>query len=312
MEVKSQKSKVKSGVIGIFLCLVLAGPIQLYAQDQIVAVVNKEVITEKDLVDFASFLHLQLSRQYQGSQLQEKMETLIPGLLEKLIEDRLILQQAAKSNVTVEDAIVRGRIDEIRRNYDSDEQFQADLRNQGLVPADLEKRSREQIMSMRLIDEEVRSRIQVQPEEVTRFYQEHPDKFAPAEERLVDMVTCEHEATAVSAAHDLRRAIALADVQKRYPVTASALTVRQGGDFRPDIQDIVFKLKEGEVSPPLWIDGQYYVFRLNEIIHSERPALQSVRDQIFAYLSQKKFEDTFKEWMDELKAKAYIRVMEAQ
>lgn len=310
LKAKRKKGVFGAGLIGAAVCIALAGPVGLYAQDQIVAVVNKEVITEKDLFDFANFLHLQLSRQYQGEELQEKMESMIPGLLEKLIEDRLILQEASRLKVSVDDALVASRIAEIKKGYGSDDQFQAELQGQGLVQADLEKRIREQTMSLRVVEQQVRSRVLVKPDEVTRFYQQNPLEFATPEEREVDLVTVEDEKTADSVAYDMRRGITLEDIEKRYGITGSRLTVAQGSEFRADIQQAVFALSEGAVSGPLWLDGKYYVFRLRAVRSGEPVCLEEVRDRIFAYLSQKKTQEELEKWLSELKAKAYIKVME--
>ena len=54
----------------------------LYAQDKIIAVVNNDVITHKDLDDFADFLRMQLSREYKGSALEIKIESIKKDLLD--------------------------------------------------------------------------------------------------------------------------------------------------------------------------------------------------------------------------------------
>ncbi len=67
-----------------------------YAQDKIVAIVNEDVITKRDLDEFIVFTRIQLSREYQGRELETKLQSMKLDLLNKLIEDRLILQEAKK------------------------------------------------------------------------------------------------------------------------------------------------------------------------------------------------------------------------
>ena len=85
----------------IFLGLVVSWSLlvaghECYAQDKIVAVVNNDIITRKDLSDFMNFMRMQLSHQYKGKELDAKVAETKRGLLDKLIEDHLILQEAKK------------------------------------------------------------------------------------------------------------------------------------------------------------------------------------------------------------------------
>ncbi|MDO8488897.1 MAG: SurA N-terminal domain-containing protein, partial [Candidatus Omnitrophota bacterium] len=66
----------------------------LWALDKVVAIVNNEIITQKDLNDFLNFMRLQYSRQLKGKALEEKIGTMKQDLLQRLIEDRLMLAQA--------------------------------------------------------------------------------------------------------------------------------------------------------------------------------------------------------------------------
>ena len=78
-----------------FVYLLLTMP--CLAKDKIVAVVNKEVITQKDLTDFMNFMRLQLSREFSGEVLEKKLSSLETDLLDRLIEDRLVLQEAKRT-----------------------------------------------------------------------------------------------------------------------------------------------------------------------------------------------------------------------
>ncbi len=87
----------------------------LFAQDKIVAIVNKDIITQKDLNDFINFMRVQLSTQYQGKQLESKIQSMKLDLLDKLIEDRLILQKAKKDNMGIDPDRIKAKINEIKK-----------------------------------------------------------------------------------------------------------------------------------------------------------------------------------------------------
>ena len=94
---------MKRIISSLFLVsLILLSTGYLYALDKVIAVVNSEVITQKDLADFLNFMRLQYSRQFQGKALEEKVDSMKKDLLQRLIEDRLILQQAKLDKLSVE------------------------------------------------------------------------------------------------------------------------------------------------------------------------------------------------------------------
>ena len=285
--------------------------VQGHAQDQIVAIVNKDVVTEKDLYDFTNFMRMQLSREYHGSELEARIEKMIPELLEKLIEDKLILQEAKKAGVTVEESAVDGRIDEIKKQFGNETVFRADLRRQGLVEADLRRRIREQMLAYTMIEQEIRSRVLIAPEEVTRFYEEHPDDFRISQERQVDSVTVRRESDAEAIADELKAGRSLEEIEAAYrEVTVSALNVVKGRNVREDIEDIIYSLDEGGVSDPLPVENKFYIFRLNRIIPPRKLELTEVQDRISFYLRHTKTEQRIEKWLAELKDKAYIKILE--
>jgi hypothetical protein len=50
--------------------------LSLYAQDKIVAIVNKDIITQKDLTDFINFARMQMLTEYKGEQLEAKIQAM--------------------------------------------------------------------------------------------------------------------------------------------------------------------------------------------------------------------------------------------
>ena len=117
----------------------------IYAQDKVVAVVNNEIITQKDLNDFFNFIRMQYSRELKGQALEEKVSAAKQDLLQRLIEDRIMLQQAKNDKIVVESARVKAKIHDIKKRYALESEFEQDLAKQGLVEADLENKIREQM-----------------------------------------------------------------------------------------------------------------------------------------------------------------------
>lgn len=280
-----------------------------YAQDKIVAIVNKDIITQKDLNDFIAFMRMQLSKEYKGDQLQKKLDSLESDLLDRLIEDRLILQEAKKSDIKIEESRVKGRLTEIKKQYNMDSEFQSELMQQGLVQADIEQKIREQLLMYALVDSKIREKITVRPEEITTFYNTHIKDFISPEERQLEMILLENEDQAKGFAYALRSGEKITELCARYPVTLNNIVAKAGGELKKEIEDVVFKLGVGEVSDPVKVDNKYYVFKLESITASRQSPLSEVQDRIRNFIFERKMQEQMASWIDELKNKSYIKVM---
>jgi parvulin-like peptidyl-prolyl isomerase len=292
----------------IFLFLFPSGVFS--AQDKMVAVVNNEIITQKDLNDFLNFIRMQYSRELNGKALEEKVNSVKQDLLQRLIEDRIMLQQAKAEKITIEPARIKAKINEIKKRYALESDFERDLAKQGLVQADLENKIREQMLTFSIVEQKVRSKVTIRPEEVTDFYNQNKRKFIKPEERLLTVIILQDEGAAKSLSYYLRLGEKLESLATRYAFTADTLSVSEGQTLRGEIEGAVFKLGISEVSNPVKIDGQYYIFILDEILGSRQMDLVESQEKIHAYLFDKKVQERLTNWLDELKKQSYIKILE--
>jgi parvulin-like peptidyl-prolyl isomerase len=282
----------------------------IYAQNKIVAIVNNDIITQKDLNDFMNFMRIQLSDEYADEELEEKIQIMKVDLLNKLIEDRLILQEAKKNNIKINENRVKAKINEIKSRYPYETEFQNALTRQGLVQADIEVRIREQLLMYHVVEQKVRQKIVVRPEEVTAFYNTNKKELVLPEARELEVTTLENENLAKTFADNFKKGEKLEDLATKYPITLNQLRVLQGEELRKDIEEIVFNLKIGEVSDPVKVDDKYYIFKLNNIIPPKQLNLSEVQDKINAFLFDRKFQEELKNWLDELKEESYIKILQ--
>lgn len=282
----------------------------LYAQDKVIAVVNSEVITQKDLNDFLNFIRMQYSRELNGKALEEKVGSMKQDLLQRLIEDRIMLQQAKNDKISIEPVRVKAKINEIKKRYALESEFEQDLAKQGLVQADLENKIREQMLMFNIVEQKVRSKIAVRPEEITDFYNQNKRKFLKPEERLLTVIVLQDESAAKSLSYSWRLGEKLEDLATRYTFTVDKLSASRGQDLRSEIEEAVFKLGIAEVSDPVKIDGQYYIFKLDNILGSQQLSLAQAQEKIQAYLFDKKLQEGLTKWLDELKKQSYIKILD--
>ncbi|MDD5730450.1 MAG: peptidyl-prolyl cis-trans isomerase [Candidatus Omnitrophica bacterium] len=280
-----------------------------FAQDKIIAVVNNDIITQKDLDDFINFTRVQLARQYDEQKVEKEIQNIKKDLLDRLIEDRLIMQEAKKSEVKVDESRVKEKIEEIRKKYGSDAELNNSLKRQGLVLADLENKIREQLLMYSIVDSKVRSKVAVNPGEITDFYYKNADEFKVSEEREFDSINLDDENLAKEVCNKLRAGENLMDLSIKYTLKINKLSARKGGELRKDIEDAVFGLKINEVSDPVKSQDSFYVFRLTNIIPPRQESFSEAKDNIYKYILDKKMQEGLVDWLVQLKKKSYIKIM---
>lgn len=285
-------------------------PIGVCAQEKIVAVVNSDCITQKDLDDFTSFMRMQYAPDYKGDRLEEKMNSMKKDLLDKLVEDRLILQQARKNKISVDESRIKTRTEELKKKYASEAEFKDALRNQGLVEADLEARLREQLLMYMAIEKMVKAKITVQPQEITDFYQKNTHQFRVAEERNFYSVAVNDEKTAGLAAAGVKRGEKLEAVVKRLGLSLVENNASRDGKLKKEVEDVLFGLKPEELSRPIETAGIWYLFLVKKITPPRIMSLAEAQGFVYAALYNAKMQEALNLWLDDLKKGAYIKIMQ--
>jgi len=82
--------------------------------DKIVAVVNNEIITQREVDSILLPVYEQYRTIYSGQDLIKRLEEARQEVMEKLIEDKLILSEAKKAKVEISDAEIESKVKDMR------------------------------------------------------------------------------------------------------------------------------------------------------------------------------------------------------
>ena len=317
---------MKKFAVLILLYAVLLFPACLKAEivDGIVAVVNNEVVTQAELNAILLPLYTQYKSTYSDEELLMKIDEAKKNILYKLIEDKLILQEAHKIGMPATDEEVAERLEQIKSQFSSSEEFKSALASQGLTVVDLKEKYREQIMIKKMVNREVRSRVSVTPIEIALFYEKNEDDFnLPAQVKVMTIMIRKSEADPESNTDSLKKIKMIelkiaegedfAKLAREYSQDPSAV---DGGDMgyigkgqmMKKIDEVIFSLQPGEISETIETPVGYHVFKIVEVKEAGAESFDEARMQIENYLFQEKAKERFDEWMTNLKENAYISV----
>ena len=91
---------------------------------KIVVVVNDEIITQGEVNRLLYPVYLQYREMYGDQELNEKLNEARREIVEKLVNDKLLLSEARRKKVEVADEEVEAKLDEVRRRFRSEKEFE--------------------------------------------------------------------------------------------------------------------------------------------------------------------------------------------
>ena len=294
--------------------------------DRIVAVVNGDIIVLSELRQVSRNYIDRMSEQFKVAGGDEQLREAERRILDQLIEEKLVNQEADRLAITFSEREVDLAVKEMQnRNRMNDAQFAAVLAEEGLTMPKYREQLTSQMKKARVIDQEIKSRIQVSKEEVDAYYEKHADDFnAEPEVRIqqirllippgsgageVSRIQAQAESilAKIKAGEDFT---ALVGLYSQDPTAAAGgdMGIFKRGELLPAIDEFAFSMKPGEVSPVIRTEGGFHIVKVlgkrepSALSEEERRA--EVKDVLFS----QKAEEDFKVWIAKLRKKAYIEV----
>lgn len=289
--------------------------------ERILAVVNDEIITDQDLQVVMAPIVAQYRTIYTGAELSEKVHQAREDFLNKLIEDRLVLSEAKRKQVIVKEIEVDEMIAEVRNKFPNRELFIKALEDQGLTEKKLWARFKDQLMTQKYVNYEVRSKVSVSPGEVNDYYKQHESEFAQGDRvhlqqiliRVGSRTEEEARTLADSLVSQLREGKPFEELAKAYSEGSEAKDGGQmgwieKGQLLGEIDEKVFSLEPGQVTEPIKSSLGFHIFKILGREKSAVKPIEEVRPDIQDAIFKGKLKKRLEAWVAQLKKNAYISI----
>jgi peptidyl-prolyl cis-trans isomerase SurA len=292
--------------------------------DQIIAVVNKKVITLYE----ARQVEQQLIFQNPGFATKSP-EARRQQVLDFLIENTLVRQKAEDLAILVTEEEVAAALQDIERrnNLTSAEQLKTLVQREGQVWEEFLDNIRSQIKMAKLVNMEVNSQINITESDIENYYQTHFEEFEQAPPMVhirhillaVDQNAAEAEIQAakeqaMQVIQELNAGADFAAMAQQYSDHPSAETGGELGTFKQgDLAppfDIAFTLNVGDVSEPVQSDLGFHILYVDQKTGGEQASFEKAKSAIRQKLLQEKSNERYQAWLEKLKAEAYIEIKE--
>jgi peptidyl-prolyl cis-trans isomerase SurA len=262
--------------------------------------------------------------------------------LRDLIDQQLLLQKGKDLGITGDTELIK-RLDEMRKqmNLETMEDLEKAAEAQGASYEDFKQNLRNQIITQKVISEQVGQKLAMNKDEERKFYDQHKaDMERPEEVRLSEILiapktpvkpngvdgkpeppTEAETETALAAAkvkaddvlEQLHKGVKFEDLSKKYSDGPSA---KEGGDLSyfkrgtlsKELEDKVFALKGGETTDTVRTKQGYVILQVTEHQMAGIPSFKEVESRIQDALYMQKLQPALRAFLSTLREEAFIDV----
>ncbi len=316
--------------------------------EEIIARVNNEIITRSEYVRSRDQLKQEVQQQDPANADRDFSEKQT-DVLRDLIDQQLLLQKGKDLGITGDTELIK-RLDEMRKEMklETMEDLEKAAEAQGASYEEFKQNLRNQIVTQRVIGQEVGSHLSLNKEDEKKFYDQHRAEMErPEEVRLSEILIApkmpakpaaageaakadpssppasspaETDA-ALAAAHakaedvldQLHKGAKFADLAKKYSDGPSAkdggdLSYFKRGTLAKELEDKVFAMKAGEITDVIRTKQGYVILDVTEHQAAGIPTLKEVEPRIQDALYMQKLQPALRAYLTALREDAFIDI----
>ncbi len=305
-------------IVNMFFCSDWAD-----ASQKPVAKINDTILTEADLEEALN--EIMPAGIFHGGFSSEKRASYRPQALEKMIEKELFYQEALKTGLKIDKAVIDREIDRILKKLGGEKKYKEALKSAGLTEKQHKAQIRKKYLIKRIIDNEIEKKAEVSSNEVKQYYNENRGKYirpearrfthilisvkpsAPAEEKRLIKENAQKVFERIKAGEDMSE-MARNYSDGLYRVKGGDLGLVHKGRLDPELENEVFKLEPGRISNIIETRHGYHIVRVEEVKAEEQLRLEDVSSKINNELAREKEKQLREAFVRKLRGQAKIEV----
>jgi len=262
--------------------------------ERIVAVVNGDPLLLSELRTRATPY---LARVMQAPEMQrmQLMQQLYGDLLTQLIDERLLEQEARKLSIAITTTDVERAIQNVQRQSGlKDPEFWEAVRGQGFTPENYKSDVRRQLIRLKVINQKVRTRVNITEDDVRRRYDEQLRKARKSASFAVSHVFLSVDSDSVTKLAQVRSQADALKAKLTPDNFDAAIREHGGGDLgwvsQSDLPEVLagtlIALEPGQISEPVRGPAGIHIFHLRDRREGETAigSYETVKQNLFSEL----------------------------
>ena len=301
--------------------------------EEIVAWVNADVILKSEYEARKVSLRQELAAPaprgpgLQGAQLEQEFNRQARLVLQQLIDETLILQQAKDLGLTADVEIIK-TMDRLRleQKLESIEALEKEIVSQGYNLDDFKQNIRIQYLTSQVMQREVYPKVIVTNEEVRKYYDGHVKDFdRPAGIRVREMTFITENRgpeqiegqrkKAEEALAAVKKGEDFAQVASKYSESQTAgdggdLGFFAKGELAPVLETVTDKLEKGQVSDIIPVKDAFMIIKLDDKHPGGILPFELAQREVFEVLWQQAVRPKQREYLTKLRTDGFVRTAE--
>jgi peptidyl-prolyl cis-trans isomerase SurA len=297
--------------------------------EQILVKVNGEILTKTDLEQRqVSAIRQKGIQPADDAALKKAIEEITPEIVADAIDEMLLTQKGKELNYKLTDEDFDRIVGNIRKEnkLDTDEAFQAALKQEGMTLSDLRKSFEKNMLISRVTQNEVMSKVGITEEEARKYHAEHMKDFTTPGtvtiREILVRVTADNKGVNVAVDEDAKakadaarkRVLAGESFEQVAAEVSSSASRANGGlvgplntnELTPAFKQLLDGMKVGDVSEVIRGQGGYQVIKLDSRTEDKVMTAEEARDKIADALYEQKRVGQMKRYLAKLRAQAII------
>lgn len=279
-----------------------------------------------------SMVQLQVDQVVQARQGDYSMLSQQPGLLDELrqqvldqlISQELLWQEAQRRGHRVEDEVVDFQLGEIRSGFESSEAFELKVQQGGFTLEGFREDVLKRMSVERMVSRDIAGTIEVSDQDIDAFYQANQEQMVIPEQVRVSHIMVKGEsadeaalAQALEHARELLAELrAGADFGQLAREKSQAPSSGNNGDLgfiargslvKP-FEDAAFALQSGEMSEPVRVGNDYHLLKVTARTGGNLVSRDEAAGQIEDFLVQKRTQEALQTLLQSLREEGEVTV----
>jgi peptidyl-prolyl cis-trans isomerase SurA len=303
--------------------------------EQILVKVNGEIFTKSDLEQRQVNMLRQKGQQFDlksdssNEQLRKALDEITPQIMVEAVDEMVVVQRGKELGYKLSDEQFKTVVDNIRKEnkIESEEQFQAALKAEGMSMVDLRRNLERSMIFQRVQQNEVLGKIGVSEDEARTYYQTHMNEFTtPPSVTLREIqVTVAADARGINVAADDDAKTRIEELRTRVTTggesfeklaadASDAPSKANAGligpislnDVNAELRKLIESMKVGEISEVIRLPRGYQILKLETLAPAQTMTFEQAREQIGERVFTDKRRAEFQKYLVKLRAQAII------
>ncbi len=302
------------GTFLIILSLLLPAGIHCEVVDRIIAIVNDDIITLKDV---ERYVHVEKQGKY--TSINEYLRNLeLKEKIDIFINDMLIKQQAKKLKIDISDREIEGIIENIKKqNLITETELREQLKKENITYKDFRDGIKMNILRSRVLARVISPEVKITDNDLKEYYDKHLDEYREEEYSLKQIFVSgqrqDGAQRAMAAYKLLSEGKPFEEVAAEWSDDPSAKTGADIGyvkkeDLMPQLKQSLSQITPGSYTQVIQTPYGFHVLKLVDVKKSDTLPFDAAKDTIRGKIVLDESEKRYKEYIDKLRKSSYIEV----